>query len=126
MVREALRFKVQCLTSFYKIKPKGSRKTKDPSKYLFIALMIDGVKFRERTLVVALGITKNCQKVALGLREGDTENLVVNNKDLLTSIQERRFKLHRDRLLAFADGLKAIKKVFRDIFRNSVIVQIIT
>ena len=84
MVREALCFKVQCFTSFYKIKPKGSRKTQDLSKHSFIALMIDGVKFGDAPLSVSLGITKNCQKVALGLREGDTENLVVNNKDLLT------------------------------------------
>jgi hypothetical protein len=45
--------------------------------------MIDGVEFGERTLVVTLGITEGCQKVALGLREGYTENSVVI-KDLLT------------------------------------------
>ena len=84
--------------------------------------MIDGVEFGERTLVVALGITEDCQKVALGLREGDTENSVVI-KDLLTSIQERGFKLHADRLLAIADGAKAIKKALKDIFGDSVIVQ---
>lgn len=96
--------------------------TQDLSEYEFIALMIDGVEIAERTLVVVIGITPDCQKIPLGLREGDTENSVVI-KDLLTSIRDRNFKMHTDRILAVTDGAKAIKKALKDIFGDAVVVQ---
>lgn len=96
--------------------------TQDLSEYEFIALMIDGVEFSERTLVVALGVTHDCQKIPLGLREGDTENAVVI-KDLLTSIRDRNFKIHTNRILAVTDGAKAIKKALKDIFGETVLIQ---
>jgi transposase-like protein len=107
---------------------KSSRKdlerinTQDLSAFEFIALMVDGVEIAERSLIVVLGITPDCQKVPLGIREGDTENAVVI-KDLLTSIRDRNFKLHADRILAVTDGAKAIKKALKDIFGDQVVVQ---
>ena len=96
--------------------------TQDLSEFEFIALMIDGVEIAERSLIVVLGITPNCQKIPLGIREGDTENSVVI-KDLLTSIIDRNFKFHTDRILAVTDGAKAIKKALKDIFADKVVVQ---
>jgi transposase-like protein len=96
--------------------------TQDLSKYEFIALMIDGVEIAGRAEIVALGITPDCQKIPLGLREGDTENAVVI-KDLLTSIRDRNFKMHTDRILAVTDGAKAIKKALKDVFDDQVVVQ---
>jgi transposase-like protein len=84
---------------------KASRKdlerinTSDLSCYEFVALMIDGVHIAERTIIVVLGITNDCQKVPIGIREGDTENSEVV-RDLLTSIRDRNFKQHTARLLA--------------------------
>lgn len=107
---------------------KSSRKdlekinTQDLSEYEFISLMIDGVEIAERSLIVVLGITHDCQKIPLGIRQGDTENSVVI-KDLLTSIRDRNFKMHTDRILAVTDGAKAIKKALKDIFADRVIVQ---
>lgn len=96
--------------------------TQDLSSHEFIALMIDGVEIAERSLVVVLGITQNCEKIPLGLREGDTENSVVI-KDLLTSIRDRNFRLHTDRILAVIDGAKAIKKALKDVFGDTVVIQ---
>lgn len=96
--------------------------TQDLSEYEFIALMIDGVEIAERSLIVALGITQDCQKIPLGIREGDTENSVVI-KDLLTSIRDRNFKIHMNRILAITDGAKAIKKALKDVFGDTVVVQ---
>ncbi|MEQ1877488.1 MAG: transposase [Bdellovibrionia bacterium] len=96
--------------------------TQDLSEYEFIALMIDGVELAGRTLIVVMGITPECQKIPLGLREGDTENSAVI-KDLLTSIRDRNFKMHTDRILAVTDGAKAIKKALKDVFGEEVIVQ---
>lgn len=96
--------------------------TQDLSPYGFIALMIDGVEIAERSLIVVLGITHDCQKITLGIREGDAENSTVI-KDLLTSIRDRNFRMHTDRILAVTDGAKAIKKALKDIFGSQVIVQ---
>ena len=40
----------------------------------FVALMVDGVNFGDRTVVVVLGIDMKGKKHILGLREGSTEN----------------------------------------------------
>lgn len=107
---------------------KASRKdlekinTCDLSSYEFVALMIDGVHIAERTIIVVLGITNDCQKIPIGLREGDTENSEVV-RDLLTSIRDRNFKQHTDRLLAVSDGSKALKKGLKDIFGDAVVLQ---
>ncbi len=58
----------------------------------------------------------------VGLREGDTEKSEVV-KDLLASIQERGFTLHRERLLAVIDGAKVLKKALRDVFGERVVLQ---
>jgi transposase-like protein len=96
--------------------------TQDLSGHEFIALMVDGVEIGGRSVVVVLGITNTCEKVPLGLREGDTENSVVI-KDLLTSIRDRGFRQHTDRILAVTDGAKAIKKALKDVFGDRVTVQ---
>lgn len=90
--------------------------------HAFVALMIDGVEYAGRSVVVALGITDTLEKIPLGAREGDTENgeLV---KDLLAAIVERGFKLHCEKLLAVIDGGKALKKGLQDVFGERVLIQ---
>lgn len=90
------------------------------SEYSFVALMLDSLEVGERTVVAALGITAEMEKVPVGLREGDTENSEVV-KDLLTSIQERGFTLHCERLLAVIDGAKALKKALRQVFGERLV-----
>lgn len=94
----------------------------DLSKYSFVALMIDGVEYAGRTVVVALGITDQLQKIPLGAREGDTENSALV-KDLLAGIVERGFKLHCEKLLAVIDGGKALRKGLVDVFGDRVLIQ---
>jgi putative transposase len=50
--------------------------------YRFVALMMDSLEIGGRTVVAALGITAEMEKIPIGLREGDTENSEVV-KDLL-------------------------------------------
>lgn len=90
--------------------------------YTFIGIVIDGIEFQGRTIVGALGITPTMGKIPLGIREGSTENSEVV-KDLLSSIVERGFKLHCERLLAIIDGSKALKKGLRDVFGDRLITQ---
>ena len=40
-------------------------------------ILIDGIRFRDHTILVALGATDDGTKQVLGLREGSTENAAV-------------------------------------------------
>jgi len=84
--------------------------------------MIDGSEYASRAIIGALGITDQCEKIPLGIREGDTENSEVV-KDLLSSIRERGFKLACENLLATIDGGKALKKALTDVFGQRVVIQ---
>lgn len=88
----------------------------------FIGIVIDGVEFQGRTVIGALGITPTLEKIPLGIREGDTENSEVV-KDLLSSIVERGFVLHCERLLAIIDGSKALRKALTDVFGDRLLTQ---
>jgi len=88
----------------------------------FIGIVIDGVEFQGRTVIGALGITPTLEKIPLGIREGDTENSEVV-KDLLSSIIERGFELHCEKLLAIIDGSKALRKGLSDVFGDRLLIQ---
>ena len=89
--------------------------------YGFVALMMDSLEIGGRTRVAVLGIAAEMEKIPVGLREGDTENSEVV-KGLLTSMQERGFTLHCERLLAVIDGAKALKKALRHVFGDRVVI----
>jgi putative transposase len=88
----------------------------------FVALMVDSLEIGGRTVVAALGVTAEMEKIPVGLREGDTENSEVV-KDLLASIIERGFTLHCERLVAVIDGAKALKKALRQVFGERVVIR---
>jgi transposase-like protein len=90
--------------------------------YKFVAILIDGTGVGNKTLVVAVGVTDDNQKIPLGLKEGDTENAAVV-KDLLTSMTARNFKLAADRLLAVLDGGKALRAAVKALWGDAVIIQ---
>lgn len=94
----------------------------DLSFYQFVGILIDGTGVGNKTLVAAVGITDDNQKIPLGLREGDTENAEVV-KDLLTSIVSRNFKFAAGRLLAVLDGGKALRAAVKALWGESVIIQ---
>ena len=94
----------------------------DLSEYKFAAILIDGTGFGKQTMVVAVGITDDNQKIPLGLIAGDTENSNIV-KDLLTSIMARGFTLAAVRLLAVLDGGKALRSAVRSLWGDVVVIQ---
>jgi putative transposase len=70
------------------------------------AVLIDGTPFRDRQMIVALGIGCDGKKTVLGLREGATENATVVNS-LLSELIERGLDFTTPRLYLL-DGGKAL------------------
>jgi transposase-like protein len=78
------------------------------------ALMIDGIDFRGRCCVVALGIATDGVKIPLGLWDGSTENATVA-KELLVNLRERGLDLSQG-VLCVIDGAKALRKAINEVF----------
>jgi putative transposase len=76
-------------------------------------LMIDGIALKERTNVVALGITTDGVKIPLGLWDGSTENAAVATA-LLSDLVERGLDTSQG-VLCVLDGAKALRKAVRDV-----------
>ncbi len=70
------------------------------------AVLIDGTPFKDRQMIVALGIGCDGRKTVLGLREGATENAAVVNS-LLSELAERGLDFSTPRLYIL-DGGKAL------------------
>ena len=77
------------------------------------ALMVDGLEIKGRTNVVALGISTEGVKVALGLWEGSTENSTVVAA-LLSDLVDRGLDTEQG-VLVVLDGAKALHKAVRDV-----------
>ncbi|MBV9265003.1 MAG: IS256 family transposase [Acidobacteriaceae bacterium] len=75
------------------------------------ALVIDATPFKDRQIVVALGIGCDGRKTVLGLREGATENATVVGA-LLTDLLERGLDFSTPRLYVL-DGGKALHTAVR-------------
>jgi transposase-like protein len=84
-------------------------------------LLLDGVHVGEHCLVVALGVTEDGTKHALGLWDGSTENSTVCTS-LLASLQSRGLRTDRS-LLVILDGSKALHKAVRTMFGEATLVQ---
>jgi putative transposase len=76
-------------------------------------LMIDGIVLKERTNVVALGITTDGVKIPLGLWDGSTENATVATA-LLADLVGRGLDVEQG-VLCVLDGSKALRKAVRDV-----------
>jgi transposase-like protein len=94
----------------------------DLSAYRFVALLLDGTIVEGRTVVVAVGITTDSQKIPVGIVEGDSENAEVV-KALLSSMRERKFTFASSRLLALLDGSKALKCALRALWGDAIVIQ---
>lgn len=89
------------------------------TEYPFI--MIDWISFRGKTVLIALGISKDGHKSVLGAWEGSTENARVCT-DLLQNLIERG--LHQESVkLLIMDGGKGIHKAVRDVFGNNMLMR---
>ena len=84
-------------------------------------VMIDGIYFRDRVVLVALGFDSQGKKHVLGLREGSTEKTAVV-KALLSELIDRGLDADRMRLWVI-DGAKALRRAIADVFGASALVQ---
>ena len=77
-------------------------------------VMIDGIHFRDRVILLALGIDAQGHKHVLGLREGSTEATRVV-ASLLSDLIDRGLDAQRMRLWVI-DGGKALRKAIQQTF----------
>src|SRR5439155_23912735 len=83
--------------------------------------LLDGVHVGNHCLIVALGVTDDGTKHALGLWERSTENAAVC-QSLLSNLQSRGLRTDRS-LFVLLDGSKALRKAVRDTFGDAALVQ---
>jgi putative transposase len=86
-----------------------------------VALILDGVHIGDHCLIVALGITADGRKHALGVWEGATENAAAC-RGLLTNLQSRGLRTDRS-LLVILDGALALHKAVRTVFGEAALIQ---
>jgi len=84
------------------------------------AVMIDGIHFRDRVVLVALGFDARGKKHVLGIWEGSTEKTAVV-RALLSNLIERGLDADSPRLWII-DGSKAIRRAIHDVFGASALV----
>jgi transposase-like protein len=84
-------------------------------------IMLDGIELHSRTNIVALGITTEGDKRALGLWDGSTENAAVASA-LLADLVDRGLDVEQGMLFVI-DGSKGLRKAIRQVFGNDVPVQ---
>ena len=85
-----------------------------------VAMVLDGKKFADATMVVALGITLSGDKRFLGFVETDTENERVL-RPFLRSLVERGLDISQG-LLIVIDGSKGLRAAATKAFRKRVVV----
>ena len=79
-----------------------------------LIVYLDGIRFGEIHVIVALGVDTEGHKHVLGLREGSSENATVVT-DLLTDIVPRGLDPQRRRLFII-DGSKALRAAIDEVF----------
>lgn len=84
-------------------------------------VMIDGIHFQERVVLVALGFDAQGKKHVLGVREGSTEKTQVV-RALLSDLIERGLDADAPRLWVI-DGAKALRRAITETFGCSALVQ---
>jgi putative transposase len=84
-------------------------------------VMLDGIEIKGRTNIVALGITTEGNKLALGLWAGSTENATIATA-LLSDLVSRGLDVEQG-LLFVIDGSKALRKAIRQVFGDDIPVQ---
>ncbi len=84
-------------------------------------VMIDGIHFRERVILLAIGIDAQGNKHVLGLREGSTEAARVV-ASLLSDLIDRGLDAQRMRLWVI-DGGKALRKAIVQTFGATAMIQ---
>ncbi len=90
-------------------------------RYDLVALILDGKRFADDTLVIALGITATGEKVLLGFVQTGTENAAVCAA-FLRQLVERGLRVEAG-LLVVIDGSKGLRRAVREGLGEQVPVQ---
>lgn len=91
-----------------------------PIEVALPVVMIDGIHFRDRVVLVALGFDPQGRKHVLGIREGSTEKAQVV-RSLLADLIDRGLAAEAPRLWVI-DGGKALRRAIVDLFGASALV----
>lgn len=87
----------------------------------FVVVILDGKRFAEDEMVIAVGITVEGKKVILGIVQTATENEKACS-DFLREIVERGLR-YEDGILAIIDGSKGLRKAVGCVFGDKAVVQ---
>ncbi len=86
-----------------------------------VALIIDGKRFKDDEMIIALGVTVEGRKVLLGFTQAGTENASVC-KEFLNGLLERGLRLEEG-LLCVMDSSKGIRKAAEELFGGYILIQ---
>jgi putative transposase len=87
----------------------------------FIAIFIDGKYMYGQQMIVALGVTKEGQKIVLGILQTTTENSTAIGQ-LFKELKDRGLK-YDEGILFIVDGSKGLKKAIKEEFGQKAIIQ---
>jgi transposase-like protein len=86
-----------------------------------LVIYIDGVRFGDWHVMVAVGVDERGHKLVLGIREGATENAQVV-QGLLEDLVDRGVKADRHRLFVI-DGSKALRSGIKTVYGSTMPIQ---
>ena len=89
--------------------------------YDFVAVVMDGKRFGEDEIIIAIGITIEGRKVVLGIIQAATENHSVC-RDFLHGLIDRGLR-YDEGLLCIIDGAKGLRKAINEVFGVYGVVQ---
>lgn len=95
--------------------------TRPLDQYNLTAIFIDGKRFAEEGIVIALGVTTDGEKVMLGLSQMNTENHKAV-EEFFNNLLERGLQFEEG-LLFVIDGAKGFIKAIRNKFRGYALIQ---
>ena len=83
-------------------------------RYDFVSLVIDGKRFGDDEIIIALGITTGGKKVILGILQAATENYEMC-PDFLVGLIDRHLNTQKG-LLCVINGAKGLRKAIDKVF----------
>ncbi len=104
-----------------RVKGQVEQMTREEYEALGLDSRLELIRFAEDTMVVALGITMEGEKVFLGFVQTDTENKLVLSQ-FLRSLLDRGLDISKG-LLAIIDGGKGLNSAVKSAFKKRVVVQ---
>ena len=96
-------------------------KTRSLEAYDFICIFIDGKRYADQGILVALGITTDGEKIILDIEQSHSESSLVTGQ-LLDRLIERGLR-YKEGLLFIVDGSKGLIKAIRQKFDEYAFVQ---